>query len=224
MCFHFLCTGFTGLAERLCACGSEGMEQLVVVINDYFSRLIRIVTEDCDGDVLYFVGDALVVFFSRADSDQKKTADLTEAYLKSLDPASIQTVLQACFGDPVAPTLPSLRRKSVSAPLINNLSVATLLENHPDLASLRASLCAAKLMRDADSYVAGDVTLLIHIGLLDFIVASLQLNSQVDFIYIRCRIGNGRTHMHPCRWNRKPMEICLHWLCVRRALCFNVML
>ena len=56
-------SGFTRMAETLCSEGSRGVETLMSIINRYFSTLIGIVTEN-GGDVLYFVGDALVVLFS----------------------------------------------------------------------------------------------------------------------------------------------------------------
>lgn len=55
-------SGFTHLAENLCARGPAGVDSLVNVINNYFTHLIAIVRKH-GGDVLYFVGDALVVFF-----------------------------------------------------------------------------------------------------------------------------------------------------------------
>lgn len=42
----------------------------MVVINDYFSQLIRITVDRCGGDVLYFVGDAMVVLFRRGEQEQ----------------------------------------------------------------------------------------------------------------------------------------------------------
>lgn len=54
-------SGFTTMTEYLCAKGPSGVETLMSVINGYFHTLISIV-RSFDGEVLYFVGDALVVF------------------------------------------------------------------------------------------------------------------------------------------------------------------
>src|SRR6185369_9533183 len=55
-------SGFTHLAERLAQQGPAGAEELSHLLNDYFGRLISIVTAH-GGDVFKFAGDALLALW-----------------------------------------------------------------------------------------------------------------------------------------------------------------
>lgn len=57
-------SGFTALTELMAARGPAGVETLTRTLNDYFGRLIEVITE-YGGDVLKFAGDALVVGFAQ---------------------------------------------------------------------------------------------------------------------------------------------------------------
>src|SRR6516165_10022367 len=55
-------SGFTRLSERLAALGREGAEELTVLLNGVFTRMIAEI-ERFGGDVLKFGGDALLVLY-----------------------------------------------------------------------------------------------------------------------------------------------------------------
>jgi class 3 adenylate cyclase/tetratricopeptide (TPR) repeat protein len=55
-------SGFTALTERLVASGPSGVEQLTQILNDYFGRIIEVVTGH-GGDVVKFAGDALLALW-----------------------------------------------------------------------------------------------------------------------------------------------------------------
>lgn len=59
--------GFTPLTEAFASEGAAGTEALVRVINDVFSPTIGAVAES-GGDVLWFAGDAIAVYFDEADT------------------------------------------------------------------------------------------------------------------------------------------------------------
>jgi class 3 adenylate cyclase len=52
-------TGFNTLAENLARCGPNGAEELAKVLNDYFGRLIDIISAH-GGEVVKFAGDAVL--------------------------------------------------------------------------------------------------------------------------------------------------------------------
>jgi len=55
-------SGFTPLSELLSRAGPTGAEELTYLINQYFTRMIRII-QNYHGQVVKFSGDALTVFF-----------------------------------------------------------------------------------------------------------------------------------------------------------------
>lgn len=61
-------SGFTALTERLAHHGPAGAEELTSLLNTYFGRLIRRIT-DHGGDVVKFAGDALIALWP-APSDE----------------------------------------------------------------------------------------------------------------------------------------------------------
>jgi class 3 adenylate cyclase/tetratricopeptide (TPR) repeat protein len=62
-------SGFTRLAERLAQQGPAGAEELSHLLNDYFGRLISIVTAH-GGDVFKFAGDALLALWPIEEKDE----------------------------------------------------------------------------------------------------------------------------------------------------------
>lgn len=60
-------SGFTPLSEQLSRVGPTGAEELTHLINQYFTRMIRIV-EDYHGQVVKFSGDAMTVLFPAEDA------------------------------------------------------------------------------------------------------------------------------------------------------------
>ena len=63
-------SGFTKLGERLCAKGSEGVDELSSTINVYFGELIEIVKAH-GGDILNFAGDALIIKWIAGDAKRE---------------------------------------------------------------------------------------------------------------------------------------------------------
>ena len=59
-------SGFTALTERLTGRGPEGAEELTMLLNAYFSRMIELLTAE-GGEVVQFSGDALLATFAYAD-------------------------------------------------------------------------------------------------------------------------------------------------------------
>jgi class 3 adenylate cyclase len=53
-------SGFTPLTESLNTLGAEGVERLTTHLNEYFSQMIKLIT-DHGGDIVKFAGDALMV-------------------------------------------------------------------------------------------------------------------------------------------------------------------
>jgi len=66
-------SGFTPLSELLSRAGPTGSEELTHLINQYFTRMIRII-EDYHGQVIKFSGDAMTVLFSTASSGSMQMA------------------------------------------------------------------------------------------------------------------------------------------------------
>jgi class 3 adenylate cyclase/tetratricopeptide (TPR) repeat protein len=63
-------SGFTRLSERLAALGREGAEELTVLLNGVFTRMIAEI-ERFGGDVLKFGGDALLVLYQGAQHTER---------------------------------------------------------------------------------------------------------------------------------------------------------
>jgi class 3 adenylate cyclase/tetratricopeptide (TPR) repeat protein len=61
-------SGFTALAERLAKTRTDAAERLTRILNDRFGRLIDPV-HDSGGDIVTFVGDALIASWPAGDSD-----------------------------------------------------------------------------------------------------------------------------------------------------------
>jgi class 3 adenylate cyclase/predicted ATPase len=59
-------SGFTSLTEKLAAHGPDGAEELTLLLNRYFSRMIGLL-EDEGGEVVQFSGDALIAVFPAED-------------------------------------------------------------------------------------------------------------------------------------------------------------
>jgi len=66
-------SGFTALTERLAHHGPAGAEELTSLLNTYFGRLIRHIT-DHGGDVVKFAGDALIALWPATDDRQLRQA------------------------------------------------------------------------------------------------------------------------------------------------------
>jgi class 3 adenylate cyclase/tetratricopeptide (TPR) repeat protein len=73
-------SGFTALTERLAQEGPAGAERLTGVLNDYFGRLLGVVTGH-GGDVVKFAGDALLAVWPVEDPDERmpEAAGLADA-------------------------------------------------------------------------------------------------------------------------------------------------
>jgi class 3 adenylate cyclase/tetratricopeptide (TPR) repeat protein len=63
-------SGFTRLSERLAALGREGAEELTVLLNGCFTRMIAEI-ERFGGDVLKFGGDALLILYRGARNTER---------------------------------------------------------------------------------------------------------------------------------------------------------
>src|SRR5262249_46442221 len=59
-------SGFTALTERLAEHGRSGAEELTQILDDYFGRIIEVVTAH-GGDVIKFAGDALLALWQAED-------------------------------------------------------------------------------------------------------------------------------------------------------------
>lgn len=59
-------SGFTALTERLARHGPAGIEELTKHLNNYFDRLIALIS-DRGGDIVKFAGDALLAFWPAID-------------------------------------------------------------------------------------------------------------------------------------------------------------
>ncbi|MBA3530331.1 MAG: AAA family ATPase, partial [Ardenticatenales bacterium] len=66
-------SGFTRLSERLAQRGPAGAEALTQVLNDYFGRLITLVTEH-GGEIVKFAGDSLLALWPTADETGARQA------------------------------------------------------------------------------------------------------------------------------------------------------
>lgn len=55
-------SGFTAMSEKLQALGREGAEEITLIVNGYFSRMLEI-SDAMGGDLLKFGGDALLILF-----------------------------------------------------------------------------------------------------------------------------------------------------------------
>src|SRR5438270_8414989 len=65
-------SGFTRLTERLAQRGPAGAEQLTVLLNDYFEKLVTLIT-DHGGDVIKFAGDALLAVWKPVSGEDLTT-------------------------------------------------------------------------------------------------------------------------------------------------------
>ncbi len=68
--------GFTPLISNYSQLGSQGIEQITVLLNDYFGSIINRVTE-WGGDVEKIAGDALVAFWPVRESKGTELHDLS---------------------------------------------------------------------------------------------------------------------------------------------------
>ncbi len=67
-------SGFTALSEKLQReGGSEGIEILTEVINDFFARMLEILAKS-NGQLLKFAGDALLIFFPGDGRNRRNAA------------------------------------------------------------------------------------------------------------------------------------------------------
>ncbi|MGD2026945.1 MAG: adenylate/guanylate cyclase domain-containing protein, partial [Anaerolineales bacterium] len=60
-------SGFTAMSEKLSALGKEGAEEITLIVNNYFERMIGISLQ-FGGDLIKFGGDALILFFEGHDA------------------------------------------------------------------------------------------------------------------------------------------------------------
>jgi class 3 adenylate cyclase len=56
-------SGFTSMSEKLSALGKEGAEEITLIVNKYFERMIAI-SQEFSGDLIKFGGDALILFYT----------------------------------------------------------------------------------------------------------------------------------------------------------------
>lgn len=61
-------SGFTAMSEKLSALGKEGAEEITLIVNNFFERMIGISLE-FGGDLIKFGGDALILFFEGKDAE-----------------------------------------------------------------------------------------------------------------------------------------------------------
>ena len=66
-------SGFTSLTEQLAQKGMQGTEELTLILNTYFHAIIKII-EASGGEVVKFIGDALLVWFPINENQAKKRA------------------------------------------------------------------------------------------------------------------------------------------------------
>lgn len=97
-------SGFTALSERLANADQEtgaGAEQLTALMNDYFARMLRIISWS-GGSLLKFAGDALLVHFPEQESGQQ-TAWAVRAALRMM--AEMERAVDPPSGDDAGPAL-----------------------------------------------------------------------------------------------------------------------
>ncbi len=85
-------SGFTPLSEGLTRLGREGAERLTSILNDHFTRMIRI-SETHGGSVVKFGGDAMTVLFPDGTTGLDTEADSARRALACA--AAMQTALAA---------------------------------------------------------------------------------------------------------------------------------
>jgi class 3 adenylate cyclase len=68
-------SGFTALTEKLAAHGPHGAEELTLLLNRCFGRLIALLAEQ-GGEVVQFSGDALLAVFAEGNLPQASEAQL----------------------------------------------------------------------------------------------------------------------------------------------------
>jgi class 3 adenylate cyclase/tetratricopeptide (TPR) repeat protein len=66
-------SGFTAMSEKLSTLGKEGAEEITGIVNDYFGTMLEI-SNNYQGDLLKFGGDALLIFFEGADGPHRALA------------------------------------------------------------------------------------------------------------------------------------------------------
>lgn len=71
-------SGFTALTELLAKAGKDGTEELTILLNDYFDRMLTIV-EKYHGSVITFSGDSLLVRFNMEEDALKCAGQMLEA-------------------------------------------------------------------------------------------------------------------------------------------------
>ncbi|MGB1206830.1 MAG: tetratricopeptide repeat protein [Chitinophagales bacterium] len=64
-------SGFTALTEQLAQKGLQGTEELTQILNNYFDAIIQIIEAE-GGEVVKFIGDALLVWFPTSAHQNKK--------------------------------------------------------------------------------------------------------------------------------------------------------
>lgn len=67
-------SGFTALTEQMAQRGPGGAEELTLLLNGYFSQLIKLITS-YGGDVVKFAGDALIALFPTIDGHESPQPD-----------------------------------------------------------------------------------------------------------------------------------------------------
>eukprot|EP00002_Diphylleia_rotans_P020457 TRINITY_DN3969_c0_g1_i9.p1 TRINITY_DN3969_c0_g1~~TRINITY_DN3969_c0_g1_i9.p1 ORF type:complete len:1143 (-),score=185.67 TRINITY_DN3969_c0_g1_i9:1677-5105(-) len=82
-------SGFTPLSEALCAKGSRGAEELPSVLNAYFGKIVDVIINKHEGDVIAFAGDALISVW-RLDESKSKEQEVLRAVNCALDCCRIQ--------------------------------------------------------------------------------------------------------------------------------------
>ncbi|GAX86001.1 hypothetical protein CEUSTIGMA_g13417.t1 [Chlamydomonas eustigma] len=70
--------GFTALTEILSKKGTAGVELLTNCMNNYFTRVISLISS-YDGDVIKFAGDSMIVAFCPSEAEKAEAASLAAA-------------------------------------------------------------------------------------------------------------------------------------------------
>ncbi|MCB0192676.1 MAG: tetratricopeptide repeat protein [Anaerolineae bacterium] len=91
-------SGFTRLSEVLSRTGPTGAEELTQLINQYFTRMIRIV-QDYHGQVVKFSGDAMTIIFPLEDFELGRSDSLAVAVRRAGECALEMQAKMSHFAD-----------------------------------------------------------------------------------------------------------------------------
>ena len=83
-------SGFTAMSEKLSALGKEGAEEITLIVNNYFERMIGISLQ-FGGDLIKFGGDALILFFEGEDAGLRGLQSAASMQAAMHEFAAVQT-------------------------------------------------------------------------------------------------------------------------------------